>query len=174
MLSCRLMWLYRFGIRRLWCDTLKSVAKWVSRDHNRNVASDAAKELIMNNFQIFRLNFSWDVLKMYYFRNKFPKIAKHWGWRAPASFNLRFWWPQVTCFGLIVVFQTDYDEIELQKISYDVISVTLSQLCHLKRYQNNVTNFSVLAPLPIKISGYASSGQTYSASRRMLNKNGFN
>jgi len=24
--------------------------------------------------------------------------------------------------------QTDYDEIELQKISYDVISVTLSQL----------------------------------------------
>jgi len=51
------------------------------------------------------------------------------------------------------VFQADYDEIELQKISYDVIFITLPK---------NVTkitsqNFSISAPLPlIKISGYAS------------------
>jgi len=34
-----------------------------------------------------------------------------------------------------VVFEADYDEIELQKYSYNVISVTSSLL----RHQNNVT-----------------------------------
>jgi len=31
-----------------------------------------------------------------------------------------------------VVFEDDYDEIELQKYSYDVNSVTSSPLCHWK------------------------------------------
>jgi len=31
----------------------------------------------------------------------------------PAPLNLRYWWPEVAWFGQIVVFQTDYDEIEL-------------------------------------------------------------
>jgi len=57
-----------------------------------------------------------------------------------------------------VVFQADCDEIELQKkISYGVIFVTSSPL----RQSNDATkitsqNFSILAPPPIKISGYAS------------------
>jgi len=29
-------------------------------------------------------------------------------------------------------FQADYDKIELQKISYDVVPVTLLSLCHRK------------------------------------------
>jgi len=40
-----------------------------------------------------------------------------------------------------VVFEADYDEIELQKYSYDVITITSSTLRHQKRHQNNVTNF---------------------------------
>jgi len=51
---------------------------------------------------------------------------------------------------------TDYDKIELQKISYDVISVmSLSLLHHKKRHQTNVTRFFYFGPLPIKISGYS-------------------
>jgi len=42
-----------------------------------------------------------------------------------------------------VVFEADYDEIELQKYSYDVISVTSSPL----RHQKNVTKiYSISAP----------------------------
>jgi len=29
-------------------------------------------------FQIFRLNFSWNMSKIHYFSNKFSKIAKRW------------------------------------------------------------------------------------------------
>jgi len=67
---------------------------------------------------------------MYYFRNKFSKIAMmvlRWDFSPSVpSLNLRYWWSKVAWIGQIVVFQTDYDEIELQKISYDVISVTSS------------------------------------------------
>jgi len=65
--------------------------------------------------------------KMHYFSNKFSKIAKRWGLSAPALFNIRFWWLEVTRFGQIVVFQTDFDKIELQKYSYDVIVITSSK-----------------------------------------------
>jgi len=51
--------------------------------------------------------------KMYYFSNKFSKIAKRWGLFAPSAFNLQYWRPEVTWFGQIVVFQADYDKIEL-------------------------------------------------------------
>jgi len=69
-----------------------------------------------------------------------------------APLNLQYWWPEVPWFGQIVVFQADYDEIELQKNSlwrhhhYFAENVI----------QNNVTNFIQFAPLLIKISGYAS------------------
>jgi len=38
----------------------------------------------MNNFQIFRLNFSWSTSKIHCFSNKFSKIAKRWGFSAPS------------------------------------------------------------------------------------------
>jgi len=40
-----------------------------------------------------------------------------------------------------VVFEADYDKIELQKYSFDVISVTSLPLRHWKRHQHNVTIF---------------------------------
>jgi len=56
-----------------------------------------------------------------------------------------------------VVFEANYDEIELQKYSYDVISVTHQQYVAENRNQNNATKFFLqYGPPPIKISGYAS------------------
>jgi len=47
-------------------------------------------------FQIFRLNFSWNMSKMHYFSNKFSKIAKRYrGFPPPATLNLQHWWPEV-------------------------------------------------------------------------------
>jgi len=78
-----------------------------------------------------------------------------------APLNLQFCWPEVTWGGQILFFQADYDEIELQKISYDVILVTSWPLCHRKTSSKNVTNFSILAPAPShKICGYASDFRT--------------
>jgi len=57
--------------------------------------------------------------KMHYFSNKFSKTAKRSP--LPAHLNPRFWWLEVTWCGQILVFQADYDEIELQTISCDVI-----------------------------------------------------
>jgi len=51
--------------------------------------------------------------KMNYFSNKFSKIAKRWGSPPPESSFLQFWWSKVAWFGQIVVFQTNYDKIEL-------------------------------------------------------------
>jgi len=99
----------------------------------------------MKFFLIFRLNFSWDVSKMRNFNNKFSKIAKHWGFCVPMQrpINLRFWWRKVS---QILVFQIDYDKIELLKISYDVISVTSSLLLHQYDTKTMSQNFSVLGP----------------------------
>jgi len=58
--------------------------------------------------------------------------------------------------GQILFFQADYDEIKLQKSSYDVILVTSWPLCHRKTSPKTSQNFSILGPLPIKISRYAS------------------
>jgi len=52
-------------------------------------------------------------------------------------------------FSQIVVFEADFDEIELQKYSYDVISVASLPL----RHQNNVTKMYQFGLLPIQISG---------------------
>jgi len=45
---------------------------------------------------------------MHYFNNKFSKITK--------PLNLRLWWPEVAWSAQIVIFQTDYDVIELKKL----------------------------------------------------------
>jgi len=57
-----------------------------------------------------------------------------------------------------------------KKFSYDVISVT-SLLCHLKRYQTNVTDFSNLGPSQ-SIFGYASA-KWFAGPRNSLQKYGF-
>jgi len=62
--------------------------------------------------------------KMHYFSDKFSKISKRWGFPPPVPLNLQYWWLEVPWFDQIVVFEADYDKIELQKYSYDVISVT--------------------------------------------------
>jgi len=66
--------------------------------------------------------------KMHYFSNKFSKIALRP--QRPLTFNidcLKF------CdLAKFIVFPADYDEIELQKYSYDVISVTSAPLLHRK------------------------------------------
>jgi len=36
-------------------------------------------------FQVFRLNFSWDMSKMHYFNIKFSKVAKRWELSAPSA-----------------------------------------------------------------------------------------
>jgi len=55
-----------------------------------------------------------------------------------------------------VVFEADYDKIELQNI---VITTIQLRHCHYvteKHHQNNVQKFFQFKPLPIKTSGYAS------------------
>jgi len=54
-----------------------------------------------------------------------------------------------------VFFQADYDEIELQKINYDVLLVTYRHYVTKNVTKIMLQNFSILGP-PIKISGYAS------------------
>jgi len=77
--------------------------------------------------------------KMHYFSNKFSKIAKRWGSPHPAPLNLQFWWPEVTWCGQILFFQDDYDEIELQQISYDDVMAIMSPF---------IKNFPFCPPLP--------------------------
>jgi len=60
----------------------------------------------MNNFQIFRLNFSSDMSKIHYFSNKFSKIVKRW--------ELSFDFGDLNLRDLVkLFFLTDYDKIEL-------------------------------------------------------------
>jgi len=54
---------------------------------------------------------------MHYFSNNFLKIAKRWWrWALRSGLNLRFWWPKVAWFVQSVVFQTNYDKVELKKL----------------------------------------------------------
>jgi len=43
----------------------------------KGVARGGAPPSPIEMFQIFRLNFSWNMPKIHYFSNKFSKIAKH-------------------------------------------------------------------------------------------------
>jgi len=89
--------------------------------------------------------------KMRYFSNKFSKIAKRWELSASQRLTtFLYWWSEVAWFGQIVVFQTDYGEIELLNIS-----VTSSQLCHRKTSPKKRPKNFPFWLLPIKISGYA-------------------
>jgi len=75
--------------------------------------------------------------KMHYFSNKFSKIAKRWELSTPSA-SLLFDTVDLKLHDLkIVVFQTDYGEIELLNIS-----VMSSQL----RHQNNVTKIFYFVP----------------------------
>jgi len=53
--------------------------------------------------------------KMRYLNNKLSKIAKRWGQRFPSSPLPSILWPEVAWFAQIVIFQTNYNEIELEK-----------------------------------------------------------
>jgi len=54
-------------------------AEWLpTKGVARGWAQRARPPSIEMLFQIFRLNFSWDMSKMHYFSNKFSKIAKCW------------------------------------------------------------------------------------------------
>jgi len=77
--------------------------------------------------------------KMHYFRDKFSKIAKRWGLSAPsaASPSLLMTWSSVI-WPKIVVYEANYDEVELQKYSFNVISVTSPKNVTEKRHQNDV------------------------------------
>jgi len=55
-----------------------------------------------------------------------------------------------------VVFEADYDKIELQNIVMTLFQCRHHHYVTEKRHQNNVTNFFPILTLPIKISGYAS------------------
>jgi len=70
--------------------------------------------------------------KMHYFSNKFSKIAKRWGLSATAPLIFGFGDLKLRDVAKLYFFQADYDKIELHKISYDVILVTLSLLRHRK------------------------------------------
>jgi len=48
------------------------------------------------------------------------------GFPPPAPLNLQYWWPEVPWFGQTMVFEADYDELKLQKYSYDVITTFLA------------------------------------------------
>jgi len=101
-------------------------------------------------FQVFRLNSSWDMpkmyYKMYYFSNKFSKIAKHWDSPPPAHLNLRFWWPEVTRCGQILFFSSwlwrnRTSKHQLWRHFSNVIAIM-----SLKNVTKNVTKFfSILA-----------------------------
>jgi len=75
--------------------------------------------------------------KMHYFSNKFSKIAKRWGLSvlsAPLSFDiggLSLCDLAKLCFFKLIMAKSD-----IRKISYDVVSVTSSQLITEKRYKN--------------------------------------
>jgi len=47
---------------------------------------------------------------------RFQKLPSAGALRPQRTINLQYWWPKVPWFRQIVVFQADYDEIELQKI----------------------------------------------------------
>jgi len=53
-----------------------------------------------------------------------------------------------------VVFQTDYDEIELKKSVMASFQWRYHYYVIEKRHQTNVTRFFHFGPLPIKISDY--------------------
>jgi len=62
------------------------------------------------------------------FCQKLYQFSKHFSKISPQPLILVT--PEVPWFDQIVIFEADHDEIELQKYSYDVTSVTSSPLRH--------------------------------------------
>jgi len=87
-------------------------------------------------FQIFRLNFSWNMPKMHYFSCKFSKIANHS--QHPLTFSIgvmKFRDLAKLWFFKLIMTKSNFKNI------VDVISGTSSPLRHRKSHQNNVINF---------------------------------
>jgi len=79
----------------------------------------------------------------------FSKIAKQWRLSAPQHpLNLQYWWPDVMCFGQIVVFRADYDEIELQKPVMTSFQWRHRHYVTEKHHQNNVAKFFSFLAFP--------------------------
>jgi len=51
--------------------------------------------------------------KMHYFVTNFQKSPSVGSFSPPAPLNLQYWWLEVSWFGQIVIFEADYDKIEL-------------------------------------------------------------
>jgi len=60
------------------------------------------------------------------------------GFPSQALRNLQCWWPEVPWFGQIVVFEADYDEIELKNIVMTTFQWRHHHYVTKKRHQNNV------------------------------------
>jgi len=89
-------------------------------------------------FQVFRLNFSWNVPKIHYFSNKSLKIAKRWGLSAHSALSSWLW-------------RNRTSNNQLWRHFSDVIVImSLKNVTKITSY-----NFSFWV-LRIKISGYAS------------------
>jgi len=110
-------------------------------------------------FQVFRLNFCWDMPKMHYFSNKFSKITKR-----PLIFDfgdLKLRDMAKFCFSSWL-WRNRTSKNQLLRHFSDVMAI-MSPKNVIKTSQN----FSILGP-PIKISGYAS--EAWSPTRRVNQK----
>jgi len=87
--------------------------------------------------------------KTFILQTNFQKSPSTGGSPSPEPLIIQYWWPEgwSYVFWPNCGFLTDYEEIELQKSSYDVILVTSSSLRHRKRHQNNVTNLFHFGPM---------------------------
>jgi len=78
----------------------------------------------------------------------FQKSPSAGGFPLTAPLNLQYWWLEVSWFSEIVVFEADYDEIELQNIVMTLFQWRHHHFVTENRHQNNVTNFfPIWAPL---------------------------
>jgi len=99
-----------------------------------------------NKFQIFRLNFCWDMSKMHYFSNKFSKIAKRWGLSAPSPLTFDVGDLKLRDLTKLWFFKLIMMKSNLKKISFDIISVASSQLRHRKIRQTERHKIFPLLP----------------------------
>jgi len=99
-------------------------------------------------FQIFRLNFSWNMFKIDCFIKKFSKNVQCWGFSASSASTFNIGDLKLCDLAKFWVLNWLWRNRTSKKIGYDVILVTPSLLVTEKRHQNNVTFFSILPPPP--------------------------
>jgi len=95
-------------------------------------------------FQVFRLNFSWDMPKMHFFVTNFQKLPSAGALRSQRS--LIFDFGDLKLRDVAKFFSRRLWQNRTSKIGYDVLLVTSWPLCHRKTSQN----FSFLAPSQLK------------------------